>query len=164
MGIDRVLETIGQAIEIENYGYGFYNGMRAYVDDRKALSVISDLAEMELEHMKWLEEEYKRILRTADELDETEVLPISMTAKGEIFLDNIKLKDIFRDFDAVKALRFAIDIERRSVDFYKRNREIVDDDRTMDLFTRLADFELDHITLLAENLKNLESTGSWTYE
>ncbi len=164
MGTDRVLEILTQAIEIENYGYGFYNGMRSYAADGNARSVISHLAGMELDHMKWLEAEYQRILRTTHELDEVGAQPISVTAKGEIFLDNRELPDLFKDFDAAKALRLAIDIERRSVDFYKRNREIVDDDRTRELFTRLADFELDHISLLADNLKNLETTGSWKTE
>jgi len=162
--IDRTLGTIRQAIEIENFGYGFYNTMRAFTKDRTAQSIISHLAEMELEHMKWLEEEYGRSLQNSEELNESGAEPISITAKGEIFLDYRRLPEIFSDFDAVKAIKFAIDIERRSVEFYAKYQGILDDDDTRNLFKRLADFEQDHIDLLTENLKSLESTGDWKYK
>jgi len=161
MQIDRTLGTIRQAIEIENFGYGFYNTMRDFTKNRSAQIIISNLAEMELEHMKWLEEEYRRSLENSDDFNESGAQAISITAKGEIFLDHRRLPEIFSDFDAVKAIRFAIDIEKRSVEFYKKNQEIIDDDDTRDLFKRLADFEVDHIALLTENLKSLESTGDW---
>ena len=164
MQIDITMGTIRRAIEIENFGYGFYNTMRDFVNDRSAQSIISHLAEMELEHMKWLEEEYKRTLQNSDVLNESGAQPISIIAKGEIFLDHRRLPEIFSDFDAVKAIKFAIDIEKRSVEFYKKNQKIIDDYETRNLFGRLADFEKDHIALLTDNLKSLERTGDWKYK
>lgn len=164
MQIDSTLGIIRQAIEIESFGYGFYHTMRDFTQDRTAQRIISHLAEMELEHMKWLEEEYRRSLQNSTDSIEAKAQPISIIAKGDIFLDRKRLPEIFSDFDALKAIRFAIDIEKRSVEFYKKHEGIINDDTTKNLFNRLADFERDHITLLSENLKSLENTGDWKHK
>jgi hypothetical protein len=159
--IDKVLGTIKQAIAIERFGYDFYNNMRDFIKDRNGQLLMSYLGRLEVDHIKWLEEEYHRQLSKLDELHEEKVVDISLIGKEEIFLGDDNLPDIFKDFDPLKAIKFAIDIEDRSVEFYEKNMEITDDDKTKDLFNRLADFERDHITILKDNLKSLQEIGLW---
>ena len=159
--IDSVLKTVKEAIEIEKFGYEFYNKMRNFVKDRNGQELVSYLARLEIDHIKWLEEEYDRQLGKMDELQEEPEVKLSLIGKGEIFFDKDKLPDIFKQFNPVKAISFAIDIENKSVDFYEKNKKIAKDDKTKELFTRLADFEKDHIIILRENLKSLQEMGLW---
>lgn len=159
--VDQKLETLKQAIAIERFGYDFYNNMRDFIKDKNGQLLISYLGRLEVDHIKWLEDEYQRQLSKLDEIHEGQTPNISLIGKEEIFLAKDNLPDIFKDFDPLKAIKFAIDIEDRSVKFYEKNMEITDDDKTKDLFKRLADFERDHIIILKENQKSLQEMGLW---
>ncbi len=159
--IDKVLGAVLQAIEIEKFGYEFYNSMRTFVEDKEGQKLISYLGRLEVDHIKWLEEEYDRQLAKLDEFKEEPTVDISLLGKGKIFFADNKLPDVFKEFDAVKATGFAIDIEKRSVEFYQKNIEISEDDGTKELFLRLADFEKDHIVILENNLQSLQTKGAW---
>jgi rubrerythrin len=159
--IEKVLGAVKEAIEIERFGYDFYNSMREFVKDGNGQKLVSHLAGLEVDHIRWLEEEYRRQLEKLDELREEPQAKISILGKGEIFLGQEKLPEIFTEFDPVKAINFAIGIEHRSVEFYEKSMDISEDDKTRDLFKRLADFERDHIIILEENLKSLQEIGQW---
>ena len=158
--IDRVLGAIQQAMEIERFGYGFYNSMRPFVKDTKGQKFISYLANLELQHLHWLEEEYTRQLINMDAFEEAEPTNMSLIGKEEIFVGD-NMPDIFKKFDPVGAVEYAIQVENKSVEFYERHQDISDDDRLNDLFKRLVDFEKDHITILESNLESLKSKGEW---
>lgn len=160
-GIDKVLGTVSQAIEIERFGYDFYISMREFVTDVDGQRLVSYLGKLEVDHIRWLEEEYDRQLIKMQEFDEIPKIDLALLAKGEIFLDSEKLPGIFKDFDPQHALSFAIQIEKRSIEFYERAKEVSEDDSSRNLFKRLADFERDHIILLNDNLKSLQENGKW---
>jgi rubrerythrin len=160
-GVDKVLGPIVQAIEIEMFGYDFYYNMREFVKDIDGQKLVSYLGRLEVDHIKWLEEEYDRQLGKLSEFEERPKVDLSLLAKGEIFLDSEKLPEIFKDFDPQHALTFAIQIEKRSIEFYERARETSEDDSVRELFQKLADFERDHIVLLNDNLTSLKENGTW---
>jgi rubrerythrin len=160
-GIDKDLGILHQAIAIERFGHDFYTSLRPMIKDIQGQMLVSYLARLELDHIMWLEEEYKKQLAKLSELHEEKGVDISLVGKGEIFLDEDNLPDIYRDFDPVRALEFAVRIESRSVAFYEKNMEIASDDGTKDLYKRLADFERDHIVILNENQKSLQEGGQW---
>jgi rubrerythrin len=159
--IEKVLGTVKEAIEIERFGYDFYNSMREFVKDGNGQRLVSYLAGLEVDHIRWLEEEYRRQLEKLDELREEPEAKISLLGKEEIFLGQDKLPEIFTEFDPVKAISFAIGIENRSIEFYEKSKDISEDYKTKDLFMRLADFERDHIIILEENLRSLQEIGQW---
>jgi rubrerythrin len=160
-GIDKVLGTVVQAIEIERFGYDFYYNMREFVSDVDGQRLVSYLGKLEVDHIKWLEEEYDRQLEKIQEIDEKPGVNLSLLAKGEIFLDSEKLPEIFKEFDPQKAISFAIQIEKRSIEFYEGARESSEDDSIKALFQKLADFEREHIVLLNDNLRSLQENGKW---
>jgi rubrerythrin len=159
--IDKVLGIVKQAIEIEKFGHDFYNSMRSFVEEREGQLLVSYLARLEVDHIKWLEEEYEKQLSKIEEFDEKATVNLSLLGKDEIFFADERVSTIFKDFDPVKATSFAIDIEKKSVEFYNKNMDVSEDDRTRDLFKRLADFEKEHIIILTNNLRSLESEGKW---
>jgi rubrerythrin len=162
MKIDTTLAIIKQAIEIEQFGYDFYNEMRSYVRTRVGQKVVSHLANLEVDHIKWLEEEYDRQLDKIEEFDENHAIDISLTGKSEIFIVD-GLSEVFRGSDIEQALEFAIEVEKKSVNFYN-NTGAVEDDRLRELFRKLADYEREHIELLKENLKSVKSGGPWIFK
>jgi rubrerythrin len=159
-GIDKILGTVQEAIEIEKFGYDFYSNMRSFVRDKYGHKLISHLASLEVEHIKWLEEEYKRQFEKLETFDEQPTEKILNVAKEEIFFKQ-NLPELFRDFDRIKAVKFAIGIEERSLEFYKKNSELTEDEKIKDLFKRLSSFEEEHISILNETLKSLQTTGIW---
>jgi rubrerythrin len=160
-GFDKILQTVSQAIEIERFGYDFYYSMRDFVSDVDGQRLVSYLGKLEVDHIKWLEEEYDRQLAKIQEVSESPNVNLSLLAKGEIFLDSEKLPEIFKEFDPQKALTFAVQIEKRSIEFYENAKQTSEDDGSKALFQKLADFERDHIVLLNNNLKSLQETGKW---
>ena len=87
-GFDKVLGTLQQAIEIEKYGYNFYTSMRPMVKDNEGQKLIAYLGKLEVEHIDWLEDEYRRQLAKMDGLEEGVEVSISLMAKEEIFLSD----------------------------------------------------------------------------
>lgn len=160
--IDTTLAVIKQAIEIEQFGYEFYNSMRSFVQNRVGQKVISHLANLEVDHIKWLEEEYDRQLDSLDEFDESGNIDVSLEGKNEIFVVD-KLTEIFKGTDHEEALEFAINVEHKSMDFYIKNLEITENDALKELFMKLAEFEREHIELLQTNLASVKSGGPWVF-
>lgn len=160
-GIDKVLGTVVQAIEIEKFGYEFYHNMRGFVSEIDGQRLVSYLGKLEVDHIKWLEEEYERQLSKITDFNESPAVDLALLAKGEIFLDSEKLPEIFKDFDPQHALTFAIQIEKRSIEFYEGAMVTSEDDSVKALFQKLADFEREHIVLLNDNLKSLQDNGKW---
>lgn len=158
--IDKVLGIVKEAIKIERFGYEFYLSIREFVPDMAGHRFISYLAKLEVDHIKWLEEEYERQLTKLEEFKEEPGLDLSLVAKEDIFLADDKLPEIFNNFDPQRAISYGIEIEKRSVEFYQKSLEF-GDERTRELFRRLADFERDHIVILNNNLKSLQTTGRW---
>lgn len=159
--VDKTLGAVLQAIEIEKFGYDFYYNMREFVPDVEGQRLVSYLGKLEVDHIKWLEEEYDRQLTKMQEFDEKPKVDLSLLGKEKIFFDQKDLPDLFSDFDPQKALDFAIQLERRSIEFYESNMDTSDDDKTRELFKRLADFERDHIVILNNNIKSLKEKGRW---
>jgi rubrerythrin len=163
MGIDTSLAIIKQAIEIEQFGYDFYNNMRSFVHSRAGQKLISHLADMEVDHIRWLEEEYTRQLDSLEEFDDSVRIDVSIEGKSGIFVVD-KLPEIFSGSDPEEALEYAIEVEKKSLAFYANNMQASDDPKIIDLFHRLADFEKEHIELLEKNLTSLRSGGPWIFE
>lgn len=163
MKIDTSLAIIKQAMEIEQFGYEFYNNMRSFVRNRVGQKVVSHLANMEADHIKELEEEYASQLDRIEEFDESENINVAIEGKSEIFVVD-KLPEIFHGTDPEQALEYAIEVEKKSMAFYANNMKITDDDRIRELFHRLADFERGHVELLTMNLQSLKSGGPWVFK
>jgi rubrerythrin len=162
VAIDKILGTIQQAIEIEKFGYDFYSNMRLFVPDKEGHKLISHLAKLEIDHIKWLEEEYKKQFQKMSTIEVGEDINISIEGKSEIFFKDRSI-DIFKNFEAKEAIKFAIDVENRSMGFYKKHMEITDDQDLKELFSKLADYEKEHISVLNDNLKSLEMDNTWVF-
>lgn len=160
MTIDKTLAIIREAIEIEKFGHEYYNKLRMIVKDRRGQVVLSYLAKLEVDHMNWLEEEYERQLNSLEYMDEQPSEGIKLPAIEEIFVVDA-LPYMFDGTDHVKAMEYAVQLEIRSVEFYTKAMEYSDDQRTKDLFMKLADFEKDHIEILNKNIENLKKNGMW---
>jgi rubrerythrin len=159
--IDRTLKVITEAAGIEAFGYDFYNAMRKQVSDPTGQVVLAFLAGLEVDHMVWLEKEYTKQLRTLGNLHEGHIDSIQMAGKEENFIVD-SLPEMYRGTDMVKALEFAVEVEERSVKFYRDAMKSAEEEDLRDMFRRLADFELDHVKLLKHNIASLKKKGIWT--
>ena len=159
--IDRTLRVIREAVDIERFGYDFYNSLRQQVTEPTGQVVLAFLAGLEVDHMVWLEREYMKQLKSLGAMNENHIDGIQMSAKEEIFIVD-KLPEMYRGTDMVKALEFAVQVEERSVRFYTQAAKHSEEHDLKDMFQRLADFELDHVKLLKYNISSLKKKGIWT--
>jgi rubrerythrin len=159
--INKILGTIQEAIEIEKFGYDFYSNMRLFVKDPDGHRLISNIAKLEIDHIKWLEEEYNRQYPKMYASENSDQIGISIEGKSEIFFKDKNI-DVFQNFEAKAAVKFAINIEKRSMEFYKQNIDLTNDQDLKILFNKLAEFEKEHISVLSETLKSLETENKWS--
>ncbi len=159
--LDRNLKVIREAIEIERYGYDFYDALRGQVKDPTGQVVLAFLAGLEVDHMMSLEKEYMKVLKSFGNSRVGHADSIHLAAKEKIFLVD-KLPEMYSGTDMTTALEFAVQVEMRSVKFYTDAMNSMDDQELKETFRRLADFEMDHVKLLKLNIMNLKERGIWT--
>lgn len=159
--IEKTLGVLQQAIEIEKFGYKLYTTLRRNSWGNEARKLLSRLSKFEAGHIKWLENEYERRLNRLEVTSEEDPVRISVPAKAEIFLDDERLAEIIENPDPVEFVEFALDVEKRSVEFYEKNMRGSDDEGTAELLARLVEFEKDHVEILRINMERLEAGESW---
>ncbi len=72
-----------------------------------------------------------------------------------------KKDEITQKMDSIEATKFALDIERRSIEFYSGCGQLTSVETAKELFEKLSRFEESHAKLLEENLSYLETEGDW---
>lgn len=138
------------AVRFEEFGMHFYGELARGLEDDKARKLFSFLASEEEDHQKTLRE--MRAKYVGKGYQEVDFRP------EEIFSDPIELMKVG---DHIGTVEFAIEMENRSIDLYKRGENISQRQDLKDIFQELVKFEQDHLELLEENLRLLKNEGSW---
>lgn len=159
--MDKNLGTLLEAIELEKFGYDYYSKIRTKLDDLTGQKLITYLAKMEVIHIKNLEEEYIRHLKSIDELEKDMIPRFSLIDIENIFQNDEEFIDVLNNYDPIKVTMLAIKIEKRSKKFYEKKLSVSNDDYIKVLFQKLADYENDHIMLLEKNLERLQTKHEW---
>jgi rubrerythrin len=158
---ESILGILRSAIEIEKYGIEYYNALSTAVDDVIGKEFLKYLAEAERIHQRTLEEQYEN--RENSDADAIQPLPMdNLDEDGKQLIFSIPLEDYDPStVSATDALKFGIHVEEQSMKFYNYAAKIVNDDELKNILKDLVEFEKEHMKLLKENLKILESNGDW---
>jgi len=138
------------AAEIERRGVEFYTKLARRVGDERGSALFKYLASQEKEHEKLFMEaksQYSGVKFTG-------ALPV-LTA-DEIF-SAVKLDEM----DDVEAMEYAIGVERRTAELYRRAASSSGDEGLKKFLETLATVEEGHEKVLIENLEALKSEGAW---
>jgi rubrerythrin len=158
-GEATLLRALRTAMELEEYGYTFYRDVREFVESEKGRALLEFLAKQEVEHKAWLQEEHEKLQKEISEGGATdERLNIELPNPRIVFSGK---DEITAKMDSIEATKFALDVEKKSIEFYSACGMMTTVETAKDLFGKLSRFEETHAKLLEENLSYLETEGDW---
>lgn len=157
--MDEAIKIVKIGIEIEK------NGMKNYLDfafrtkDQTGKNMFIRLSRDEFDHMAVLEKELESLSSQKSWLKEE--IPESIIEK---------ISPKLRDIDKIKseegvgelgALKTALELEKRSIEFYKSSGDKVKDKHAVAIFGRLVEMEESHYDLIQAEIDHIENTGFW---
>jgi rubrerythrin len=159
---EESIEILQKAIDIETFGQDYYTKLKSAVSDKEGAALLGFLANAENEHI----EQLTKILGKYDaEARKTEidilVADILMEEGIQNIFKGLMAKNKLEVTDAIEAMKLGMEVEARSIDFYRKNAEKTPEQDIATLFNDLSNWEKEHLTLLKENLRTLKDEGVW---
>lgn len=160
--MEEEVKILQKAMGIEEFGFYYYKKLEKAVDNQEGKALLVFLANAEKEHRETLE----LMLGEFGEKPKSEPMEklvdniIMNPGIQRIFKDLMEKKKI-SNVDAVEAVKLGIDVEKKSIAFYSKNAQSVVKPEMAELFSNLTKMEEGHLKILEENLRNLQSEGSW---
>ena len=153
-------DALELTLSIERRGYAFYTNASRKTKIGSGKVMFQRLAAEESGHLRRLQEEYRSLLQKNEWLKrEPARLPLSRKIAESIFpqkeLLKFEVKDETTDVDA---LNIAMDLERRSQQFFKSFARQVPDARGKKIFMEFAKDEESHLQTLVEEYESLMRT------
>ncbi len=159
---ENVMEILHRAIEIEMFGNYYYNKISKGLEQNEGKAFFKYLANAEKEHMNTLGQKLDQYGGEVKKTEIDNVVATILMGEGieEVF-KGLMSKDKLENVDAMEALKLGMEVEARSIDFYKKNAYKSTEADIVNLFTELSDWEKKHLNLLKENLRMLKDEGVW---
>jgi Fur family ferric uptake transcriptional regulator len=152
-----VRDALELTLAIERRGYTFYTNASRKTKDGSGKRMFQRLAAEESDHLRRLQQEHRSLLEKNEWLKhEPARLPLSRKIVEEIFpqkeLLKIEVKDETNEIDA---LHIAMNLERRSHQFFKDFANQISDSNGRKLFMDFAADEESHLKALVTEYQNI---------
>ncbi|HJX04628.1 MAG TPA: ferritin family protein [Thermoplasmata archaeon] len=147
----NALKVLDDAIEMEREGKAFFEKVSGTVKHPRTRDTFSSLAKQEEKHMAVLCKELDRLKQGKDwvSLDEAKKSTVPHD-RISVFQDKdfkrIKLRP---DSSELEALELGMEVEKRSIDYYRRASLEASDLRAKEVFNWLVGEEAGHLTILS---------------
>ena len=159
--MDDFSRSLVEAMQFENDGYHHYTTAAQRTEDPKARQMFGQLAEDELGHLNILEKELDNLMAGQKWVkakfqpsDIEEILPHLSSSKDLVQSGQGSPDDL-------SALNLALEMERKAVNFYKREGQKTEDKNARAMYTRLAEMEEAHYNLIQAELDHIKDVGFW---
>jgi len=146
-----VLDILVNAIEMEREGKAFFEEVASNSRNQRTRDTFSSLVKQEQRHEEILSEELIRLKQGRDWASLGE-----MKASGHeypkisVFKDNqIRRKKFDPGGGELEALKLGIEIEKKSIDYYRNAGVQADDPKAREIFNWLVGEEAGHLTILS---------------
>ncbi len=161
--MDELAEALNTAISMEKQGYDIYVKAAQKTANKLGKATLEAIAKKELDHIRAIEEFASRNLDKAIEVvnpgkKKDYVMPIMAELK-----DSLE-KNVKKDSDLENAYKVALELEKRSFNFYKDLKGRSSDQKSKEFFQFLMTEENIHYELLQETLEYLNKPGNWYRE
>jgi rubrerythrin len=158
---DRAASALAKAVASEKLGIESYLRFARQTANTSGKDMFIRLAQDEFEHMNALEKELDRLQDgkpcvriNIRHSDIEEIVP-------QLDSPMAKIQAGQGTADDLSALNIALELERRAVVFYKRERDLAPDAAFKALFARLAVMEEAHYSLIQAELDHIKDMGFW---
>ncbi|MBI4471787.1 MAG: transcriptional repressor [Acidobacteria bacterium] len=152
-----VRDALELTLSIERRGYTFYTNASRKTKNNSGRLMFQRLAAEESDHLRRLQDEYRTLLEKNEWLKrEPARLPVSRKIAEDIFPQKELLKiDVTDETTDVEALNIAMDLERRSHQFFKDFARQLPDRSGRKIFMEFAEDEESHLQTLVTEYNNL---------
>ena len=157
--MEEAIKIVNIGIEIEKNGIKTYLDFAFRTKDCTGKNMFIKLARDEFDHMTILEKELVSLLEKKCWIREE--IPISIAEKVAPALRRIEKIKSDDGVGELGALKTALELEKRSIEFYKSSREKITDQKAVVIFNRLIEMEESHYDLIQAEIDHIESTGFW---
>jgi len=150
-----IIEALQQAIQTEMDGYHFFKMAAQSTGDERGREVFELLAEEELDHRRYLEQQVAHY-KESGTFDSTIELKrrVDLSPDNPIFSDKLRQNAAKAHYE-MSALSIGMELELRAQRFYESLAESSDDPAVSQFFKRLADWEGTHYEALAREQESL---------
>ncbi|MBD3382684.1 MAG: hypothetical protein GF404_10880 [candidate division Zixibacteria bacterium] len=151
----EMLEGLKLAIKGERDGHSFYKMAARTTEDSKGQEVFDTLASEELDHMRFLKEQYDSILKTGKPNTSINFgSKLDLSGMSPIFSDDLKsrLTDAHME---MSALSIGIQLELDAMKFYKEQSEKAEVEEVSKFYDELAEWEKGHYQALLNQQESL---------
>lgn len=158
---DSILGILRSAINIEKFGIRYYSALSSAVESEDGKNLLKFLIDAEEKHQRFLEDLFNKQKEIGDSA--TRPLPLdNLDEDGRLSIFSEPLDDVDpAEVGVEEALLYGINVEKRSIHFYKTAAKIIDDIDLKKILLDLVDFENEHLDLFKKNLKEYRATGDW---
>lgn len=152
-----LMDVMTQAIKLEKDGHTFYLKIADMVKDENGQRMFRQLAEDEVNHLKYIERQYEALRAgqgwsAIPEMDKVETLDaVSLVFPPE----KEALAELPSDPTEEDALLFALGVEDKSFQLYYNSSKIATDEQAKMLFAQLASAEHTHFNILMQRYEGL---------
>ena len=159
---DESKKILQKAIDIEIFGYNYYSKLKNLVENNEGRGLLGFLANAEEEHQHYLKKTCKNLGHEPEETELGNLIADVLMDEGlQKIFNGLMEKEKLENVDAIEAIKLGMEVEAKSIKFYKNNAEKSPDPDIVKLFTELSSWEIVHLELLKENLRMLKDEGTW---
>ena len=148
------MDIFAFAMQMEKDGEAFYRELATKADNQGVVSILNLLADEELKHYKAIEaiqtEDYD--MKDVDVLDHARNVFRQMKDFGTTFQTDVKAAELYKE---------AMEIERKSIDFYLDRADQMEKPSQKQLFLRLAEEEKKHYRLMDNLAEFVSQPDAW---
>ncbi|HKI47924.1 MAG TPA: ferritin family protein [Desulfobacteria bacterium] len=156
---EEILHGLKTAMEAELTGFNFYKMAADNVTDPGAKNALSQMAQEEIGHFKYLQHQYKAVLEKGD-YDFTKAFIKESENENPIFSDAIKER-IKESHYEISVLTIGMKLEMEAMIFYRSCAEKADSPEAKAFYNGLADWEQRHYKAFETALNSMKEEY-WT--
>ncbi|MEO0226235.1 MAG: ferritin family protein [candidate division WOR-3 bacterium] len=157
--MEEGIKILNIGIELEKTGLKNYLDYAFKTKDITGKNMFLKLARDEFDHMTILEKELNSLLTNRCWVRED--VPESVIEKVAPRLRDIERKKSEEGLKELDALKSALDGEKKSIEFYKSEKNKLKDGNARLIFERLIEMEESHYDLIQAEIDHIEKTGFW---
>jgi rubrerythrin len=148
--VDEQMNILRNAIDMENEGREFFRKVAQRMKYPRTKDMFKSLAKQEQRHVHVLEEELSRLQKGKGWVVPSAVKEASEPSASHEVFEGAKAHASALDPKAseLEVIKLGMDIEKRSIEYYRRAGEEVGSDEAKSVFNWLVGEEAGHLTIL----------------
>ncbi len=157
--MEEAIKIVKTGIEIEKKGVKTYLDFAYKTKDCNGKNVFIRLGRDEYDHMVIFEKELESL--TSEKCWVMEDIPQSIIERVTPTLRNIEKIKGEEGMGELEALKTALEMEKKSIEFYKDSVAKISDQHALMVFNRIIKMEESHYDLIQAEIDHIENTGFW---